>query len=101
MYRSAAELGIRRAAEPDSEVLSGPSIGSIFKSYNALLERAAQCPDLEALVLVHQDNEIVDEDFCQRVRAALADPEVGLVGCVGAIGVRSIAWWEGAVSAAS
>jgi Glycosyltransferase like family len=101
IYGTAAEVGIRRAAEPDSAIFSGPSIGSIFKSYNALIERAAQQPELEALVLVHQDTEIVDADFCARVRATLADPEVGLVGCVGAIGVRSIAWWEGSVSAAS
>jgi len=100
-YRAAAEVGIRLAAEPDSEIFAGPSIGSIFESYNALLERAAPCPDLEALVLVHQDTEIVDQDLCRRVRLALADPAVGLVGCVGAVGVRSIAWWEGSVSAAS
>jgi hypothetical protein len=101
VYQTAAEVGIRVAAEPDSEILAGPSIGSIFRSYNALIEQAAQCPDLEALVLVHQDTEIVDHDFCQRARFALADPDVGLVGCVGAVGVRSIAWWEGSVSAAS
>ncbi len=101
VYRTAAEVGIRQAAEPDSEVFSGPSIGSIFESYNALIDRAAAHPELEALVLVHQDTEIVDQDFCQRVRAALTDPDVGLVGCVGAVGVRSIAWWEGSVSAAS
>ncbi len=101
VYRTAAEVGIRRAAEPDSEILSGPAIGSIFQSYNALIDRAAQWAELEALVLVHQDTEIVDHDFCDRVRVALADPDVGLVGCVGAVGVRSIAWWEGSVSAAS
>ena len=39
-------------------------------------------------MLVHQDTEIVDADFCAKVRGALADPDVGLVGCVGAIGVR-------------
>ena len=78
-----------------------PSIGSIFESYNALLDQAAERDDLEALVLVHQDAEIVDADFCAHVREALADPEVGVVGCVGAIGVRSIAWWEGSVSLAS
>lgn len=101
VYRAAAEVGIRRAAEPDSKVFAGPSTGSIFQSYNALIDRAAQCPDLEALVLVHQDTEIVDHDLCARIRLALADPDVGLVGCVGAVGVRSIAWWEGSVSAAS
>jgi hypothetical protein len=101
VYRAAAEVGIGRAAEPDSEVWAQASIGSICASYNALIERAAQRDDLEALVLVHQDTEIVDHDFCRRIRASLGDPDVGLVGCVGAVGVRSIAWWEGSVSAAS
>ena len=101
VYGDCAERGIRLAAEPDSVVLPLPSIGSIFESYNALLDRAAELDGLDALVLVHQDAEIVDEDFCQTVRDVLRDPEIGLIGCVGAIGVRSIAWWEGSVSLAS
>ncbi len=52
-------------------------------------------------MLLHQDAELTDGDFCARVRSALADREVGVVGCVGAIGVRSIAWWEGSVAQAS
>ena len=52
-------------------------------------------------MLVHQDAEIVDDDFCRIVRRALEDPEVGVVGCVGAVGVRSIAWWEASVTCAS
>jgi hypothetical protein len=43
----------------------------------------------------------VERDFCRDARAALADPDVGLAGCVGAVGVRSIAWWEGSVALAS
>jgi Glycosyltransferase like family len=101
LYRECAEPGIRRAAEPDSEVLAFPANGSIFRSYNTLLGRAAELEGLEALVLVHQDAEIMDEDFCDKVRSALSDPEVGLVGCAGAVGVRSIAWWEGSVALAS
>jgi hypothetical protein len=100
-YRRFAEPGIRRAAEPDSVVFPFAAAGSIFRSYNLLLETAAAHDDLEALVLVHQDAEIVDSDFCDKVRRALRDPEVGVVGCVGAIGVRSIAWWEGSVTWAS
>ena len=100
-YGACAAVGIRRAAEPDSVVFALPSAGSIFRSYNALLDMAAEREDLEALVLVHQDAEIVDADFCERARRALADPDVAIVGCVGAIGVRSIAWWEGSVSWAS
>ena len=100
-YRIYAEPGIERAAEPDSEVYAFAAAGSIFRSYNLLLDTAAQRDDLEALVLVHQDAEIVDPDFCTKVREAVSDPDVGVVGCVGAIGVRTIAWWEGSVTWAS
>jgi Glycosyltransferase like family len=101
VYRRCAEPGIRRVAGPDSEIYPMQSIGSIFRSYNAILTRFATRDDLDALVLVHQDAEIVSTDFCQIARAPLEDPDVGLVGCVGAVGVRSIAWWEGSVTCAS
>jgi hypothetical protein len=101
VYERCAGIGIRLAAEADSPVFDLPSIGSIFASYNAVIERAAEIDDLEALVLLHQDTEIVSADFCAQVRDALRDPDVGVLGCVGAIGVRSIAWWEGSVSLAN
>jgi Glycosyltransferase like family len=101
LYERCAEPGIRVAAEPDSQVIAPAAAGSIFRSYNLILDRAAALADLEALVLVHQDAEIVDPDFCRKLREALREPEVGVVGCVGAIGVRSIAWWEGSVTWAS
>jgi hypothetical protein len=97
-YRRFAEPGIRLAAEPDSEVIANAPAGSLFRSYNLILDMVADRDDLEALVLVHQDAELVDPDFCPKLRAALSDPDVGVVGCVGAIGVRSIAWWEGSVT---
>ncbi len=100
-YERCAQKGIELAAEPDSEILAYGAAGSIFRSYNLLLDQAAKLEGLEALVLVHQDAEIVDPDFCAKARQALADPEIGLVGCVGAVGVRSIAWWEGSVTWAS
>jgi Glycosyltransferase like family len=101
VYERCAAVGIRRAAEPDSTVDAMPSTGSVFRAYNDLLDRHVDVNGLEALVLVHQDAEIVDADFCATVRSALADLEVGVVGCVGAVGVRSIAWWEGSVTCAS
>jgi hypothetical protein len=97
-YRRYAEPGIRRAAELDSEVIANAPGGSLFRSYNLILDMVGELENLEALVLVHQDAEIVDPAFCRKLREALADPEVGVVGCVGAIGVRSIAWWEGSVT---
>jgi hypothetical protein len=97
-YRSYAERGIRLVAEADSELIANAPAGSLFRTYNLILEMASELDDLEALVLVHQDAEIVDRDFCAKLRAALSDPDVAVVGCVGAIGVRSIAWWEGSVT---
>ena len=100
-YERCAGPGIRLAAEPSSQILAQAAAGSIFRSYNLLMERASAFDDLEALVLVHQDAEIVDRDFVSKLRETLKDPDVGVVGCVGAIGVRSIAWWEGSVTWAS
>jgi len=100
-FRRCAEPGICRAAEPDSVRFELPAAGSIARSYNALLDRAAELADLEALVLVHQDAELMDADLCATLRDALRDPEVAAVGCAGALDVRSIAWWEGSVTLAS
>jgi hypothetical protein len=101
IYERYALPGIGLASDPDSELLAYGAIGSVFRSYNMLLDKAKQRGDLEALVVVHQDAEIVDPDFLPKVREALQDPDVALVGCAGAIDVRSIAWWEGSVTWAS
>jgi hypothetical protein len=101
LYERCAQRGIRVAAEPDSDVMPHAAAGSLFRSYNLILDSIAERDDVEALVLVHQDAEITDHDFCAKLRRTLRDPEVGVVGCVGAVGVRSIAWWEGSVTWAS
>jgi hypothetical protein len=100
-YERFAGPGIERAREPDSLVWPNSSAGSIFRAYNLMLEQAATYKELEALVLVHQDVEIVDPDFCTKARDALRDREVGIAGCVGALDARSMAWWEGSVTWAS
>ena len=41
VYARCAEPGISRASETDSEVYPMPSVGSIFESYNALLDHFA------------------------------------------------------------
>ena len=105
LYEAYAEPGIKRVAEPDSEILAFGSAGlgdaSIFRNHNLLIEEAAKLEGLEALVLVHQDAEIVDDEFCVKVRRALRHPDLGILGCAGAIGVRNIAWWDGSVTLAS
>jgi hypothetical protein len=101
VYERHAGPGIDAAAEPDSAIFAFRATSSIFRSYNLILDQAATRDDLEALVLVHQDTELVDPELCAKVRGALEDPDVGVVGCIGATGVRSIAWWEGSVTWAS
>jgi hypothetical protein len=101
VYERCAEPGIRRVAEADSAILAHGAAGSVFRSYNMLMDQAKKLDDLEALVLIHQDAEIIDPDFLAKIRDAISDPEVAIVGCAGAIGVRNIAWWEGSVTWAS
>ena len=98
-----AEAGVRRLTPGagGAELLAQPSVGSVARNYNLLCGRAAEREDLEALVLLHQDVEIVDPGFSAAVRSTLADPEVAIAGCAGAIGVRGLAWWEGSITWAS
>jgi hypothetical protein len=98
-YRRYARPGIERAAEPGAAVQALMASGSVSRSANLLLEAAARLPELEALVIVDQAVEIADPAFCPKLRAALADPDVAVVGSAGATGVRSIAWWDGTVAA--
>jgi hypothetical protein len=96
-YRRYAEPGVRLACEPDSEVFAYAAVEPVGRTYNLMLEAAAARDDLEALVLVHPHTEIVDSGFCAKVRDALSDPDVGVIGCAGGRGVSSIAWWEAEV----
>ena len=102
MYERCAGRGIELVREPDSPVFAHAATGSLPRNYNILLDQARELGDeLEALVLLHQDSEIADPRFCATLREAISDPMVGVVGCVGSIGARSIAWWEGSVTWAS
>ncbi|MBV9917163.1 MAG: hypothetical protein JO153_11745 [Solirubrobacterales bacterium] len=98
MYRKAAERGLRRVAEPDSQLIANAASGSIARSYNVIMDSVAEREDLEALVLVHQDAELASDDLCLKLRGVFAHPDVGVAGCVGAVDVRSIAWWEGSTT---
>jgi GT2 family glycosyltransferase len=100
-YAQYAERGIELVKEPDSVVFAYASSSSLLRTYNLYLDLAKKLDDVEALVLVHQDAELVDRDFCAKTRRALQDPDVAIVGCGGALGVRSIAWWEGSSTWAS
>jgi GT2 family glycosyltransferase len=101
VYEACARAGIELAREPNSHVLEHTATGSLPRNYNIMLDKVRELDGVEALVLLHQDSEIVDSAFCAKLRDALSDPDVALVGAVGSIGARSIAWWEGSVTWAS
>jgi GT2 family glycosyltransferase len=92
-----AAPGMRAAAEPDSLIAETTTSTSIFEAYNEVLDALSQEDNLEALVLLHEDAEIVDSEFCAKLRRAFeSDPSIAVLGVVGACGVRSLSWWEGA-----
>lgn len=94
-YRAWAAPGIRHVAEPDSLILAPSGHGAIQTAYNRVLDEVADYDDLEALVLLHEDVEIIDPAFVSKLRRCMAEQDVAVVGVVGARRVRSLAWWEG------
>lgn len=94
-FAATALPGLRRAMEPDSPFAELSTTTSILEAYNEALDHFAAADGLEALVLLHEDTELFDSAFCATVRRTFADPEVAVVGAIGARGVRSLAWWEG------
>jgi hypothetical protein len=91
-YRRIALPGIERVAEEDSVVLTRTGYDSIQRPYNEMMEEAAAQPDLEALVLLHQDLGLADEDLLSRTRRVFAEPRTGLLGALGGRGTRLHCW---------
>ncbi|MCW3000137.1 MAG: strF [Solirubrobacterales bacterium] len=95
-YRTRALPGLRTVAEADSVIVEATADrGSIFAAYDEILDAVAAMDDVEALVLLHEDVELLDPRFCTTVRARLEDERVAVIGAVGASDVSSLAWWEG------
>src|SRR5678816_3999799 len=92
-YDTIAAPGIATCRESDSEIIVVHDQQSIFVGYNKILEAARGLEGLEALVLVHDDVELHDRQLCEKLRRLFATEHVGLVGVIGATGVRSLAWW--------
>jgi hypothetical protein len=68
---------------------------SICAAYNAILDAVADEPDVEALVLLHEDVTIESAAFIAAIRAELTDPDVAIVGAIGALRPSSLRWWQG------
>lgn len=93
-YERYCRPGVAAHAEPDSP-LAEIETDSIFSGYNEALDAFAAYPDLEALVLLHEDVVIKDPDLCAKIRRRLTDPSIAVIGPIGARWVRSLCWWDG------
>lgn len=71
--------------------LSGQT--SIAATYNTIMT-ADILDDADALILLHDDLEILDPNAEAKILVALSDPDVGAVGVAGARDVESLAWWD-------
>ncbi len=94
-YEKYAALGLSRHATPDCPVATSTDNLSILEAYNEILDAFAGVEDLEALVLLHEDLEIRDPAFEQKVRVALQDETTAVLGVIGASQVTGLEWWQG------
>lgn len=96
LYERIGLPSIQRIAEPGSRILTRVGYDSIQRPYNEMLDEACAEPDLEALVLIHQDLELTDGSLAKRIRPLLTDPRTGLIGLMGGRGVPPHRWasWE-------
>jgi SAM-dependent methyltransferase len=81
-------------AGPDDLLIEAEHPNSIFVAYNEVLDAVRERNDLEALVLLHEDTEVLRPEFAEIVRWHLDQPQVAVVGAVGARGVQGLAWWD-------
>jgi SAM-dependent methyltransferase len=94
-YRSVALPSIEAAVHADDLVLaSSGDLHGIAAVYNQFIEQARQRADCQALVLVHDDVEIIDANFRAKVLAAVGDVGVGVAGVIGGSQLTSTKWWD-------
>lgn len=93
-FRSICLPGLQRVTGPDDLVIEAEHPQSIFAAYNEVLDAVRERDDLEALVLLHEDTEVTDPEFVELLRERLAEPDVAVVGAVGARGIGGLSWWE-------
>lgn len=77
----------------DRRVIAKFGYPGIVQAYNEVLDVVQHWDDLEALVLLHDDLELVDPDAEAKLVAPLRDPTVGLVGVCGGGGAE-LYWWN-------
>jgi SAM-dependent methyltransferase len=86
--------GLARVRTAEDLIIEATHPTSIFVAYNEVLDAVRERDDLEALVLLHEDTEILAPHLPDILRAHLAEPDVAILGAVGARGITGLAWWD-------
>ncbi len=92
-YRSVALPSLERIAGSEDLIWSKSGQHGIVAAYNEMIRDARALPRCEALVLLHEDVEIIEENFRAKLRRSLREG-VGVVGVIGASGLDGLAWWN-------
>lgn len=95
-YESVALPAIREIAATTDEIRRVEGSRGLAAAYNELVFIARQSLECEALVLLHDDVELVDVNFRAKVQRFCRDDGVGVVGVVGGAGLTGLAWWRAA-----
>lgn len=82
---------IPRVTDRTLFALSGQT--QLTVAYNTILD-AYRGRGVDAVVLLHDDLEMVDPDTEEKILKALAEPDVAIVGVCGGKGDQSLAWWD-------
>ena len=67
---------------------------SLAHAYNCIIG-ACMFHDIDALILVHDDLELIDPNTEEKFLTALSMPDAGIVGVAGGYDVTGLAWWNG------
>jgi Glycosyltransferase like family len=83
---------ITRCLGKSALVVERRSQTSIFDAYNSILDEVCAMPELEAVILMHDDVELQDRDLTDKLRSEFGDSSVGLVGLIGAVNMTHMRW---------
>lgn len=92
-YRRCALPGIERSVAELGPIIELHGYDCLFRAYNEMLRQARANGSVDALVLLHEDTEITDDDFETEVERALAETPEAILGVLGSVGVTGIDWW--------
>lgn len=92
-FEAIAEPALSRLMRPEDEIVALPGTDGICAVYNRVLRHARRRADCEAVVLLHDDTELVGGHTRDRLLRAVRRRGVGVVGVAGGRDLFGPQWW--------